>query len=674
MVLNPASTIFFLPVQSHSLQSYSMRFTPLIAFLGLLTSAHATLVATFTSGDVTTTKYLALPALQVTEGEPPTAGLAAGPFTATYKGTLSIPKRYRVYFSVESKGSVALKINDAAVTFTDEKSERLRLNPGENPIEITYTSPENGSGFFRLFWEERREFSREPVPASAFTSSEEPPLDAAHLFASHNCIQCHTADLGKHTMPELKYSGPNLTGIGDRTNEVWLTRWIAQPDKLKPTTTMPAMVDHTKPEGAQAAADIGAYLATLHSGKPATKAPDLSLAQKGGEHFHNLGCIACHSKPEADEPDFENGRVPLNNVATKFKDGSLIAFLKNPQEHHVAIKMPNFRFSDEEAGSLAAYLTNTSTGEHTPDPSEFPPGDAIRGKSLVRSLNCSACHEGLDPSTVKTPNIYGLKDWSSKGCLGPDEKRGKSPRLNLTIEEKKVITPAVLPSLKHDTVEAYTDRQIGALRCSSCHNYNGQSSLLSKTHPETKSLLNHITKTDERLIQSRPPLTHMGAMLHTNYIETTLLGKIEPRPRPWLDMRMPAFPLHAKHMAHGLGQHHGLPASEPSKEKPAADQVKIGEHLVGMTGYACVTCHAINDKLALAAFEVQGINFGLTHNRLRPGYYHQWMFNPTRLVPDTKMPRYTNPDDGTGLRPDILNGDSQKQFEAVRHYIQSVAK
>ncbi|MFT6498962.1 MAG: hypothetical protein ACJAT6_001098 [Akkermansiaceae bacterium] len=50
------------------------------------------------------------------------------------------------------------------------------------------------------------------------------------------------------------------------------------------------------------------------------------------------------------------------------------------------------------------------------------------------------------------------------------------------------------------------------------------------------------------------------------------------------------------------------------------------------------------------------------------------MFNPARLVPDTKMPRYTNPDDGTGLRPDILNGDSQKQFEAVRHYIQSIAK
>ncbi len=659
-----------------------MRITLLIALFGhccLIASAQATLTATFKSGGKSVTKNLALPALQVTVGESPVAGLAPGPFTANYKGILSIPKRYRVYFSIETKGTVALKINDEEVTFTDGKSERLRLNPGESPIEITFTSPEDGSGYFRLFWEERREFAREPVPVTAFTSPEDASpekvsLDPAHLFASHNCIQCHTSDLGKSAMPELKYSGPNLTGIGDRTNEVWIARWIAQPEKLKPTTTMPSMVDHTKPEGAQAAADIGAYLATLTSGKPATKAPDLSLAQKGGEHFHKLGCIACHSKPNADEPDFKNNRVPLNNVATKFKGGALIAFLKNPQEHHEAIKMPNFRFSDEEAASLAAYLTKTSTGEHTPDPSEFPPGDAPRGKALVHSLNCAACHQGLEPSTAKAPNIFDLKDWSTKGCLGPDEKRGNAPRLNLTTEEKKTITPAVVSSLKHDTVESYTDRQIGSLRCASCHNYNGQPSLLSKTHAETKPLLAHITEVDERLIQSRPPLTHMGSMLHTNYIESMLLGKVDPRPRPWLDMRMPAFPLHAKHMAHGLGQHHGLSASEPSKEKPAEDQVKIGGQLVGMTGYACVACHAINDKPALAAFEVQGINFGFTHNRLRPGYYHQWMFNPARLVPDTKMPRYTNPDDGTGLRSDILDGDSYKQFEAVRKYIQSISK
>ena len=447
------STFAFARIRSKVTLS-PMRLIPLLALVGLISSAKGTLTATFTSGSQSVTREAALPALQVTKGESPTSGLPSGPFTATYKGTLSIPKRYRLTFSLESAGAIKLKIADEDVPFVYGKdgdnsigvAERIRLNPGEIPIEITFTSLEDGSGSFRLFWEERREFPAEPIPASAFKSIDEAPVDAAHLFASHNCIQCHNADLGATAMPELKYAGPNLTGIGSRANEAWITRWIAQPDLLKPTTTMPAMVDHTKPEGAQAAADIGAYLATLTSEKQASKAPDISLAQKGGEHFHNLGCIACHSKPDADEPDYENERVPLNNVAAKFKDGTLVAFLKNPQEHHEAIKMPNFRFSDEEASSLAAYLTKTATGEHTPDPSEFPPGDSVRGKSLTESLNCSACHEGLAPSSTKAPSLADLKDWKA-GCLGPDEKRGKSPRLILTDEERRPsLPPFSLPS------------------------------------------------------------------------------------------------------------------------------------------------------------------------------------------------------------------------------------
>lgn len=631
----------------------------------------AQLTATFTAGGKSVTRNATLPALFVAESEAPAAGLPSGPFTATFKGSLSIPKRYRVTLSLESEGSVAVSVDGEAVSFTDGKSERLRLNPGETPIEITYTSPPSGGGFFRLFWEERRAFPREPVPHSAFAAPAEKNPDPVHLFASHNCLQCHQADLGPGAVPELSNSGPDLTGIGSRASRAWLTRWIAQPDKLKPSTTMPAMVDHTKPEGARAAADLGAYLATLTSEEPASPAPDPALAQQGGVHFHQLGCVACHSKPDALEPDFENGRVPLNNVATKFKGGSLIAFLKNPQKHHESIKMPNFRFSDAEAASLAAYLTKASTGNHTPDPSEFPPGDAQRGKALVTSLNCAACHEGLTPSETQAPDIFQLEDWSRQGCLGPDETRGEAPRLNLTAAEKQSLTPDLLPFLKNDTAYAYATRQIEALNCTSCHTYHGKSSLLSQTHAESKSLIEHLEGDDERLIQSRPHLTHMGAMLNSPYLSKMLLGTADPRPRPWLEMRMPAFSHHEALLTRGLARHHGLPESEPSAEKADAALAETGKKLVGVNGYACVTCHAIKDQDAIAAFEVKGINFALTHDRLRPDYYHQWMFNPARLVPDTKMPRYTNPD-GSTLRPDILDGDSQKQFEAIWEYLKAL--
>ena len=38
----------------------------------------------------------------------------------------------------------------------------------------------------------------------------------------------------------------------------------------------------------------------------------------------------------------------------------------------------------------------------------------------------------------------------------------------------------------------------------------------------------------------------MGAMLQTPYLEKMLLGQTVPRARPWLDMRMPSFPLTPK--------------------------------------------------------------------------------------------------------------------------------
>lgn len=645
-----------------------MRSTPLLALFSVIASANATLTAHFTAGEKTAETQVTLPALRVNPGEPPAPGVAPGAFSTTYKGTLVIPKRYRLTFSVEAEGSFALKVDGKEVKFTNGVAKQIRVNPGEIPVEITYTSTDSGAGSFRLFWEERKEFPREPVPAEAFTKTDA-PIDAAHLFANHNCIQCHAADdLGKKTaMPELSYAGPDLTDIGTRTNEAWLTRWISQPEKLKPTTKMPAMVDHTKPEGAQAAADLGSYLATLgveQKSHGATREPELNMVRDGGEHFHNLGCVACHTKPDAPEPDYENERVPLNNVATKFKDEALVAFLKNPQAHYEAIKMPNFGFSDEEATSLAAYLTKTSTGRHTPDPSEFPPGDVARGKDLAASLNCAACHEGLEPSTFQAPKFADLKNWSDQGCLGPDDQRGKAPRLQLDTDEKKALTPDVLPQLEYDTVEAYTARQIEALNCTSCHAYNGEASLLSKTHAETNSLLDHITAEDERLIQSRPLLTHTGEMLHTTFSAKMILGKVDPRPRPWLDMRMPAFPLHADLLALGLAEQHGLTTSEPDETAPPADSVEIGKTLV--TNYACSGCHAINDHPA-AAFEVQGINFGMVHQRLRSGYFHQWMTNPQRLVPETKMPQYP-------AFPGILDGDPHKQFEAIRHYLQTLQK
>ncbi|MDA8972928.1 PA14 domain-containing protein, partial [bacterium] len=234
--------------------------------------ASAALTASFTQDEKSITTEARLPSLSVEAEASPAQGLPPGAFTSAWSGKIVIEKRARLYFSFQGKGDAILKVGGEEALnlkgdLSTEKSKRLRLNPGEHEIEITYASLPDGSGSFRLMWEGSNTFPLEPVPSTVFTKSDA-PLDPAHLIASHNCTKCHAADFEKSAMPELGHTAPDLTRIGDRASAEWLTRWIAEPDKLKPTTTMPAMVDHTKPEGAQAAADLGAYLATLKSAEP----------------------------------------------------------------------------------------------------------------------------------------------------------------------------------------------------------------------------------------------------------------------------------------------------------------------------------------------------------------------------------------------------------------------
>ena len=112
-----------------------MKFISLpLLLLGLIIPVHANLRVSFTSSGKSTTKQVAVPALFVGENESPAPGLPAGPFHACYTGKLTIPKRFRVSFSVESKGKVQLKINEEEIALTDGKSDRIRLNPGGIPI------------------------------------------------------------------------------------------------------------------------------------------------------------------------------------------------------------------------------------------------------------------------------------------------------------------------------------------------------------------------------------------------------------------------------------------------------------------------------------------------------------------------------------------------------------
>ncbi len=650
--------------------------------LALLATARAELTATFTQGGETDVRLDRMAALSVPAGQPPTPFLNAGKFDAEWKGSIELKERKRLLFSFEGNGKATLTLGGEEV-LTEEgmlgaaKSKRLRLNPGKHEISISYNSAEDGSGSFRLYWEEEG-MPRQTIPPTALSTES---TDAAKFgemkrhgrlaFTRQNCAKCHApeAGFGASPMPETGEIAPILAGIGDRVAEAWLRDWIADPKAMKPGTNMPNFVDAKTPEGLQKAADLAAFLATSKFGAPALPATDPSLAKAGGVVFHELGCVACHDQSAADAT-----RVPLNNVASKYLPGQLAAFLKKPEAYHPFTGMPNFKLSDDEAASLAAYLTVYSEGKGTKLGHEYPAGDATRGAEIAASLHCGTCHPGLPGGVPTAPALAAVfkADWAEKGCVSETDKRPGLPVINFGEKERDgllAFSKAGLDSLKKDSAAEFAERQVASKRCTACHAMDGNASGLDSLHSSTAGLAAHVIALNERVDQSRPPLTFVGEMLFSSYIESMLAGTAEPRPRPWLGTRMPAFPAYVKPLADGLSRVHGFEPGEPVKVEVDPAVAEIGRKLVSAEGFGCTTCHGIGDQAPTAAFEVGAVNFALTPGRIREEFYHRWMDNPAGVTPGSKMPRYA--DGNESQRTDILDGDARKQYEAIWQWLHS---
>jgi len=93
-------------------------------------------------------------ALRVDENEPPSAFVDAGPFASVWHGGLLLDKRERINFSFEGFGKASLHLDGEKILeaegddLSTVESERLRLNGGEHPFELRYSS--TGSALARF--------------------------------------------------------------------------------------------------------------------------------------------------------------------------------------------------------------------------------------------------------------------------------------------------------------------------------------------------------------------------------------------------------------------------------------------------------------------------------------------------------------------------------------------
>ncbi len=636
--------------------------------------------------------------LFVPAGSAPTPFIAAGPFTATFEGFINKDVWDKVAFTAEGTGSLTFTVNGTAVLditgpeLAAGKPGKIKLNKGANPISLVYKSPASGDARLRLYWS-AAEIPVEPLPATLFThNAGTKEFRAAakvrlgrELVGTMRCTKCHAADPATaNGLPELAIDAPDLRDVGARLNQGWMAAWIRDPKALRAHATMPRLLvadGKTEADLDGEAASMAAFLATLGKADDTALDADDAATARGGHLFAKLACASCHLASN-DTP----AHIPLTHVKAKWKPKALAAFLREPAKHYAWIKMPNFGFSESEASDLAAWLLKNGAEE----PKKISGGNAGLGKVLMAGAGCSSCHQLGDVPPVIANPLKTLAQNRANGCLATDAKsRGRAPDFAFSADEiagLRALIKTDHKSLAHRDPVEFAERRISAQRCTACHQRDHTQSLISGMGSVVEKLVAglppaaaaeaHGEQGEGGAAAGNPPpmLTFTGDKLRPEWTARLLTGTLPYRTRPWLDLRMPAFPAGAELVAQGLAMSHGLPPVTPPDAPSPGPGAEDGIKLLGADGgFNCSQCHSVGTAPAVAIFEAPGINLGYSGSRLQKDYYHRWMLNPLRFDPTTRMPKFAQ-DDGTTPLTDTLGGQARDQFEAIWQQLSEVGK
>ena len=477
-------------------------------------------------------------------------------------------------------------------------SQPVRLETGYRDFRLTSPAPE-GKSLVSVEWEGPG-FLREPIPARFL--SHEPggtsQLDGRALFEDMGCSNCHLSE--SHSLQQRP--GPVLTGLGARRKLPWILHWLDSPRAFREWGTMPDMLT------ARERADVAAFLAAQQADPLDEPRIRGSHIERGRTTFQVFGCVACHGS-----------ELSLAGLGSKMTAGRLQQYLLAPIRYSPDGRMPSFHLDENEALELAAHLVE-SRNEAFERPSRT--GDAQRGRELVASSGCLACHrmDGLQNS-ASAPSLGDLVE--TRGCLSRSVPDGL-PRYRLLPEQRSALRWFVGSYRDSpDRVAAPTfdlARRLFQLRCNACHDLNGRAPTGALAEPA-------------------PSLTGVGAKLRASWIER-VIGS-ETRTLDWQELRMPSYGAgHASWLADALAKASGFDPTQPEVNEFRGER-RQGLHILGVDGsqggMGCIGCHGWREFPPLGE---NGPNLYHAGQRLRASWFRRWMRDPERIVAGTSMPSY----------------------------------
>jgi len=279
---------------------------------------------------------------------------------------------------------------------------------------------------------------------------------------------------------------------------------------------------------------------------------------------------------------------------------------------------------------------------------------ANRGREHFSKLGCANCHDDLKQH-VLTATPFAKLD-ASRGCLADQA----GPRFGLSEEQRGLITQA-LPTAANPVLDdtQRIHKTLASLNCIACHERAG----LGGPVQERRALF---TTTQPSLgDQGRvpPPLSHVGAKLTPQWLREVLIQG--GRARDYMDVAMPQFgEEQVGHLVELFGNVDKLEDAVLPKVTQLQESKAAGYEMVGTSGLACIACHQFNGQ---RAGEISALDLAHMPQRLQKNWFALFMRQPSRFHPTIIMPGFWP--DGKSLRPNVLEGDTAKQIEAIWAYL-----
>jgi len=518
----------------------------------------------------------------------------------------------------------------------DETPDQLQRNVAEMNAVVGYLMSHSES-------------ERQPAP---------PPGDlrrGRELFENVGCLGCHRVgdDMrGVDGIPAASYRwhGPNLDGTGTKLDPGWVYAWIQNPKGLWHETRMPRL-RLTSAE----AADITAYLVSLRNDE-----------------------FAARERPTSDP-------AVVDQIIREYLLEQNTIDESEQKLQAMSAEEKTLFLGERTISRYGCFGCHTIAGFESANPIGTELTE--EGSKLLERLDFGFEHETL-PHT--------LPAWLHRKLMEPrvfDRNKEKRPadwlrmgKFHFTDDEADAIVTAVL-SFTKEKIPAAARPQLDAedqrvqegmrlvhdLNCRGCHQigpYGGAIRAVIEDQLESSGqdafkadgfappmLYNHDAKIGE------------GARVHTAWLHGFLADPSQ-KIRPWFQIRMPSFDFTEEQLntiTRYFASQDRVPY--PFTPEPQLDPEKVaaGRDLFGR--WQCVRCHVVAGKLPDQEPENMAPDLARVRERLRPDWIEEWLKNPTRIQPGTRMPTNfpVNPEENAF--PEILEGDQEEQVDAVTQYL-----